>query len=824
MAERIIRTSVGVATKKNYIDYAMSVIQERALPDVYDGLKPGQRRILYDSYTLGLTPEKPYKKCARIVGDVLGKFHPHGDQSVYEALVKMAQDFATRYPLIDGHGNFGSIDGDGAAAMRYTEAKLTPYGLALMQDINKNTIDYIPNFDGEEEEPTVLSGLLPNILLNGTTGIAVGMATSMPPHNINDVYNVLNYIIDCAKDGEEPDEDEVIKLMNAPDFPTGANIVNVDSLSEAYKTGKGKVTIRSTINIEEDGSIVVSEIPYKINKAKLIERIDGLSRATKEKDKVKPAVVPEIKEVRDESDRNGIRIVVELKKDANPQLVINNLLKHSDLQSNFSINNTILVEGEPKVLSLLEILNNFLEHSAEVILRRTAFDVKKAEKRINILNGILRCYEGDMLDTVIEIMRYSDDVLKSMTDLGFNKEQVEAIAEIKLRRLNESYKEELTKERDSLDVQLSKWNLILENQNAMLDEMKAEFNELRTKFSDERRTKIINDSAFINKEDLIKDETLIITITNTNLIKSVSENEYNIQKRGGKGSKAATTKDDEIIKYMFTTNSKDTLMFFTNLGRVHLLKAYEIPKTNKNSRGKSIFNFLSLDSENQEHIVNVIAANLNDTNKSLLLATKYGFLKRLPLDKLSTRMSVTKVIQFRNDDSLTAVLLVSENDVVILNTANGMCLTTVVNQSNIRPMGRTAAGVTGMKFKTENDFVVDMSLCNDKTHLFTLTESGLGKKTSLEKYSAQSRGGKGVSSHKITGRTGKVIAATTINDEEDIFIVTEQGLMIRIHSSEISETNKTASGVKLLTLNEGDAIASISVTDHINESNDESEE
>lgn len=808
----IVPVSLGDSMQRHFVDYAMSVIKDRALPDAYDGLKPVQRRILYDAIELGLTPDKPYKKCARIVGDTMGKYHPHGDSSVYEAMVKMAQDFSMRYPLINGSGNFGSIDGDGAAAMRYTEAKLSAFGHAMLEDINKNTVDMIPNFDGEETEPTVLPCLIPNMLVNGTSGIAVGMATNMAPHNINDVYNALNYIIDRTMEEEEADIEEIINIIQAPDFPTGGTIINIDSVKEAYRTGSGRVTVRGTYEIDDSNNIIITEIPYKVNKAKLVERIDTLARNIKEKGKPdRPAIIPEIKEVRDESDKAGIRVVIELKKDANPQLAVNKLLKNTDLQCNFSINNTALVDGEPRVLNIYELLNSFLLHSANVIVRRCLYDIDKANKRLNIVYGILHCFEDDMLDRVISTIRHSDDPVAALVELGFNQEQASYIADMRIRALSASSEAKLSDEKATLETNIAKWTEIVSNNSVLLSTIKSEFEELRRKFSDERRTSIVNDSALINEEDLIKDETLILTITDAGLIKSVSEAEYNTQKRGGKGTKAASTKEDEIIQYMFTTNSKDNIMFFTNLGRVHLLKAYKIPKSNKASRGKSIFNFLSLDTENGEEIVNVIAANTNDTSKSLLLATRKGIIKRLQLDRLSTRLSVTKIIEFREDDSLTAVLLVSEGDQVIMNTSNGMALKAEVNAKSIRPMGRTASGVTGMKFKADNDYVVDMSLC-DKEYLFTLTESGLGKCTPIEEYNLQNRGGKGVTSHKITDKTGLVIAASTISSDDDIFIVTEQGLMIRVKAKDISTSGRSTSGVKLLSLNNGDAIAGISVS------------
>lgn len=816
--ENIINLSMDKAISQNFIDYAMSVISDRALVDVRDGLKPVQRRILYDAFELGLNPDKPYKKAARVVGDVLGKYHPHGDLSVYEAMVKMAQDFTLRYPMIDGHGNWGSVDGDGAAAMRYTEAKLTRYGKALMDDIRKNTVNFIPNFDGEEQEPTILPTLIPNTLVNGTMGIAVGMASNMPSHNLNDIYDALNYIIDCTAEGVAPDEDRVIEIVKAPDFPTGGIITNAEALKEAYKTGKGKVIVRGKVEIEEDGTIIISEIPYKINKAKLVEKMFMLSKITRQKGKPdKPAIIPEIKEVRDETNKDGMRIVIELKKDSNPVLVVNKLYKYTDLQSNFSINNIVLDEtGQPQQVNLLTMLTSFLSHSANIILKRTQYDIEKGSARHNIVIGILKCCEDDMIEQVISAIRSSDDAIIALTELGFNQAQAEYIADMKIKALSNSSRIKLVKEKEELETNLSKWNDILNNQLVLLEEMKYEYSEIRSKFADERRTEIAMDLSNINEEDLIKDETLIITITDQGLIKSVEENEYTSQKRGGKGSKAATTKDDEIIQYMFTTNSKDNIMFFTNRGRVHLLKAYKIPKGSRNARGRSIFNFLNLDTENGEDIVNVIAADTNDTSRSILLATRNGILKRLQLDNLSTRMSVTKVIEFKEGDSLMAVQLVSEGDEIILNSASGMSIRTKITEDTIRPMGRAASGVKGMKFKKENDYLVDMSLCN-KEFIFTLTESGLGKKTLLSEYTAQRRGGSGLTAHKITDKTGQIIAASTVNNDDDIFIVTAQGLMIRIKAECVSETGRNTAGVKLLTLNNGDVIAGISVSNFNNQ-------
>lgn len=727
------------------------------------------------------------------------------DQSVYDAEVKMSQDFSMRYPLINGQGNYGNLDGDGAAAMRYTEAKLSVYGNTMLNDLKKNTVDFVPNFDGEEIEPTVLSTLLPNILANGTSGIAVGMATNMPPHNIADVYDCLNYIIDCAIANEDIDEEKLIDIIKAPDFPTKGKIINSANIRECYKEGHGRVVVRGAYEIE-DNKIIITEIPYKVNKARLVERIDSLSRSLK---KDEQPIISAIKEVRDESSKGEIRIVVELKKDHNPEIVINKLLKYTDLQTTFSVNNTVLVNGEPRVVSLFTILEKFLEHSCEVIIRKSQFELDKALKRINIVEAVLICCSDDNLEAIVNIIRTSDNPIQDLINAGLNKEQAEYISEVKIKTLSKKSEEKMLIEKEQLETAINKYNSILTDDSVLLETVKFEYNLLKEKFKEERKTEIIVDSSVIDEEDLIKDETLIITITDTNLIKSVEEKEYNTQKRGGKGSKI-TNKDNDNIKYMFTANSKDNLMFFTNLGKVHLLKAYKIIKTNKNSRGKSIFNYIKLDLENEEKIVNVIAASTNDTTKSLLMITKNGVIKRLQLDKLSTRMSVTKIIEFKDHDSLKAVLLIAEEDNIIINTARGMSLATTVEESSIRPMGRTAYGVTGIRFKTKEDYVVDASLC-DKEYLLTISKNGMGKRTKLSSFSLQNRGGKGCIAHKITEKTGEVICALTVNDNDDIFISTEQGQLIRIDASSISISSRSTIGVKLVDLNDGDTVANASI-------------
>ena len=728
----------------------------------------------------------------------------------------MSQDFNMRYPLIEGHGNFGSIDGDSPAAMRYTESRLSRFGETMLNDINKNTVDFIPNFDGEEMEPSILSTLLPTIMLNGNTGIAVGMATNIPPHNVNDVYNALNYMIDCTINEDEIDIDEIIRIIKGPDFPTGGTIINSDAIPEIYKNGYGKVIIRSKYEID-DNNIIITEIPYKVNKSRLIERIDFLSRPSHDKKKNdKKAIIPEIKEVRDESDKNGIRIVIELKKNADPQRVINLLLKYSDLQCNFSINNTVIKDGEPKTLNIYDMLNDFLVHSANIIIRRSRYDYDKNNKRYNIVDGLLRCLEDNMLEQVINAIRFSEDPIEEIIKLGFNREQAEYISEMKIKTISKASQDKLIKEKNSLEVILSQLNLILNNNNALLEQMKKEFNELKDQFSDNRRTKLTSEQININEEDLIKDETLIITITNNGIIKSISEKEYNTQKKGGKGNKITNTKEDEIIKYMFTCNSKDSILFFTNLGKAHILKAYKIQKSNKLSKGKSIMNYLSLDIENNEFIVNALNINSKDKDKSLLITTKNGIVKRIDLSTVNTRYSSVRVINFKDSDSLTSAILVSDNDDIIITTKNGMGLRTSVN-NNIRKMGRSAYGIKGIKLKND-DIVIKTDVCN-KEYLFTITEFGMGKMTKIEDFTSHRRAGIGISAYKTTSKTGKVVDSIMINKDDDLLVVTEQGIVIRIKGEDISITSRSCSGSKILSLKDDDKISTISVLEK--ESSDE---
>ena len=815
--ENIIPIDIYSALGPRFLNYAMSVITDRALPDVRDGLKPVHRRIMYAMNELGIDYNKPYKKSARTVGDVLGKYHPHGDASVYQALVILAQDFATRYPLIDGHGNFGSVDGDGAAAMRYTESRLSRLGQQLLKDINKNTVDFMPNYDGEEQEPTVLPTLLPLLLLNGSFGIAVGMATNIPPHNIKDVYRACYKLIEDTKAGIDTDIEEIINCIHAPDFPTGGQIMGMSKVKEVYRNGSGKFVLRGKYEIEDAknvSQIVITEIPYKVNKSQLIESINDLAKDKKD-DKGKlitQAKIKGIKEVRDESDKDGMRIVIEVKKDENPNIIINNIIKYTKFQTNVSVKFLALVNGEPKTLNIKEMLNEFLAHSASVIIRRTEFDLEKDQKRLNLVEGIIKCVESEeLLSQVINIVRTADDPVTELLTLGFNQAQAEYIYDMKIRSLSKASAEKLNLEKETLISNINKYIAILNNESVLLDTIAMEFKELENIYGDDRHTEVYANVDSLDEEDLIKDETLVITYTTDGIIKAVEEKEYKSQKRGGKGVKATNTKDDEIIKFMFTSNSKDDLLLFTTEGRCHVLKAYKIHKSSKTAKGKSINNYINLNVG--EKIISVLSTSLKEKDKYLLFVTKNGQIKKLSLGQLSTRLNVTRVIKFKEGDSLVQALLISEGDNVLIVTANGMSLridTAAEGTKAIRPMGRDAAGVTGINV-ADNDEVVDMCIVNDEDNVLTVTEYGIGKRTKAEEWRVIGRGGKGVAAHGLSEKTGKIIAVMTSHDDDELFIATEQGLITRISNKDIRICSRTSQGVKAINLNENDKVASVSI-------------
>lgn len=736
---------------------------------------------------------------------------PHGDTSVYEAMVILAQDFSTRYPLVNGQGNFGSIDGDPAAAMRYTESKLSRYGEALLKDINKNTVDFKPNYDEQEQEPVVLPGLMCNILNNGTFGIAVGMATRIPSHNIKDVHRALYYIIDQTIKSEESDIEEVIKLLQAPDFATGGTIIGLDGVKEGYRTGKGKILVRGKYKIEETkkgSNIIITEIPYNVNKLKLIQNINYLTKEEKNSKGqiIKASILPQIREIRDESTQD-IRIVIELKKDENAKIVVNNLIKHTAFQSNFNMNMISLVKGQPKLFNILEILENFLVHAASVIIRRSQFDLDKSNTRLNIVDAILRCLETEeMLNSIIHTIRSSDNPVNSFMELGFNSAQAEYIVDMKIRSLSNSSETKLRAEKEVLDLNIAEYNSVINNESVLLSKMKQEFQELEKTFGDERRTSIEEDGRSIEDEDLIKEETLVVTYTTDGTIKTVEETEYKSQHRGGKGVKATKTKEDEMIKFMFTSSSKDDLLFFTSEGRCHILKAYKIGKFSKLAKGRSINNYLSLNVG--EKIVSVVNTNLkNQTDKYLLFVTAEGQIKKLSLDQLSFRMKFTRVITFKENDYLIQSLLVKDEDTVLVVSKKGKSVRFSID--TIRATGRTSMGVSGINV-AKNDSVVDMCTVENKDLVFTITENGYSKRTQASSWAVKSRGGKGMIAHGITEKTGKIITIMTASNDKELFIATEKGLITRIPAKSINPIGRSSQGVKAINLNKKDKVVSVS--------------
>lgn len=816
----IIRQDFEDVMLPRYLNYAMDVAKDRALPDARDGFKPVHKRIAFAMGELGMGYTSGYKKSARVVGDVLGKYHPHGDASVYDALVIMAQEFSTRYPIIDGYGNFGSLDGDNAAAMRYTQCKLTRYGSIMLDDIKKDTIDMKPNYDGKDLEPTVLPTLIPNLLLNGSHGIAVGLATKIPSHNMKEVYSACHYMIDQTLKGEEPDIDEVARLINAPDFATGGILMGVAGAREAYKTGKGKVIIRSKHEIDENGNIIITEIPYKVNKNSMIVAIKALMKPDVDsKGKViKDAVFPQIKEIIDESDKDGIRIFIEIKKGESSQIVLNNLIKTDvGFEKSFSISLTALSDNNPKLLNAMEMLEEFLAHSANVVLRKAQFELDKLNARRNVLNGLIRLFNETiddrlLLDIVIDIIRTSDTDEADMLELGFNEEQIKSIFSMRLKSLSKLGVQKTHDELEQVNAEASVKEAILGSDEGLLTEIKRRFIEIEEILGDERRTEIQAPSGSIEEEDLVKEETLIITYTNEGIIKAVEEKEYKSQKRGGRGVKATNTKEDEIIKFMFTTSSKDDLLFLTNLGRCHTLKAFRIGKSTKAAKGRSINNYLDL--EIGEKIVDVINTNIKNKEHDLLFITKKGIIKRLELDQLSAKFSITRVITFKEDDMLVSAMLIKAGSNALIATKMGQTIRIDIDQEGkaVRPMGRAAAGVMGIKVQ-EGDEVIGMCHIRDNDKILTLTEGGLGKISKASEWSIIGRGAKGVIGHKVTSKSGPLVSLANINIEEDeIFIATEGGLIVRIENiNTIRESSRSSTGVKTMNISQGDKITSISI-------------
>lgn len=795
---KILPIEIAEEMKKSYIDYSMSVIAGRALPDVRDGLKPVHRRILYSMSELNLTPDKPYRKSARIVGDVLGKYHPHGDTAVYYAMVRMAQDFSTRALLVDGHGNFGSVDGDSPAAMRYTEAKMSKLSLELLRDIEKETVDFKPNFDESLKEPSVLPARYPNLLVNGSNGIAVGMATSIPPHNLAEVIDATVYLID----NPECSVDDLIKFVQGPDFPTAAIIMGKESIAEAYRTGRGKVKVRSRAFIEElpkgKQQIIVTEIPYQVNKAKLVERIAEL---------VKEKRIEGISDLRDESNRNGMRIVIELKRDANANIVLNNLYKHSQMEDTFSIIMLALVDGQPRVLNLKQILYHYIKHQEDVVTRRTKFELNKAEARAHILEGLK--IDLDNIDAVISLIRASktgqEAKLGLIEKFKLTEIQAQAILDMRLQRLTGLERDKIEAEYEDLIKKINRLKEILADERLLLNVIKDEITIIKENYSDERRTEIRHAEGEIDMRDLISDEEIAITLTHFGYIKRLPSDTYKSQKRGGRGISALTTREEDFVRHLVTTTTHSRLLFFTNKGRVFKLNAYEIPEGKRQAKGTAIVNLLQLSAD--EKIATLIPIDGNDENEYLLLATKKGIVKKTKREEFKNiNKSGLIAIGLRDDDELIGVELTDGKQEVLLVTKEGMSIR--FDENDIRYMGRTAMGVKGITLSKE-DFVVSMNLCSKGTDVLVVSKNGFGKRTNIEEYRSQIRAGKGIKTYNISEKTGTIVGADMVNEDDEIMIINSDGVLIRIRVNEISLFGRVTSGVKLMKTNDEVNVVSI---------------
>lgn len=789
--QKMLQHEIHDEMKQSYIDYAMSVIVSRALPDVRDGLKPVHRRILYGMSELGVTPDKPHKKSARIVGEVMGKYHPHGDFSIYDAMVRLAQPWNIRHQLVDGHGNFGSVDGDGAAAMRYTEARMTPLALQMLRDIDKETVDFIPNFDGEEKEPVVLPSRFPNLLVNGSNGIAVGMATSIPPHNLGETIDAAVKIID------EPEcsIDDLCKIVKGPDFPTGAIIMGKNSAKQAYKTGQGKVVVRAVTEIEETNKgrqqIIVTEIPYQVNKARLIEKMADL---------VKEKRIEGISEIRDESNRKGMRIVIELKKDANAQIILNRLYKHTQMQESISMIMLAIVDGRPRILTLREILDEYLKHQKEVVTRRTIYDKKKAEARAHILEGYRIAL--DNIDEIIKIIRssYNDAKERLMERFGLSEIQAQAILDMQLRRLQGLEKEKIENEYQELLKKIAYYTQLLEDEHMLMGVVKTELLEIRDKWGDKRRTKIKADETEIDEEDLIEEEKVCITLTHLGYIKRVPVDTYKSQRRGGKGVTGITTRENDFVKNLIMTSTHDYLMFFTNTGKAHKIKAYEIPEATRTAKGTPAVNFLNL--MQRERITAVIPIKEFAEDKFLIAVTKQGTIKKTALSNFDTNRKTGLIaMNLKDGDELIGIKQTSGTNNVIIVTKNGKCI--CFSEDDVRPMGRIAGGVRAIKLE-KDDEVVAMELVEPGQELLVATKKGFGKRTKVEDYKIQVRGGKGLLTYDKAKfkKTGQLVGAMAVEDDDDILLINSDGIIIRMAANEISKLGRATQGVKIMNVGE----------------------
>lgn len=796
--KNVIDVKVEKEMKKSYLEYAMSVIVARALPDVRDGLKPVHRRILYSMEELGVTNDKPYRKSARVVGDVLGKYHPHSDIAVYDAMVRLAQDFNTRYLLVDGHGNFGSVDGDGAAAMRYTEVRMTKLTHEMIRDIEKETVDFSPNFDESLKEPNVLPSRFPNLLVNGSSGIAVGMATNLPPHNLTEVIDGLDYMIDNPDCSLE----DLMQFIKGPDFPTGATIMGKGGIKDAYSTGRGLITLRAKAEIETTSRgrnrIIVKEIPYQVNKAKLIQKIAELVR-NKE--------IDGITDIRDESDRQGMRIVIELRKDANPKVTLNLLYKRTQMQTTFGVINLALVDGEPKTLTLKELMYYYLEHQKEIVTRRTIFDLKKAEARAHIVEGLLKAL--DYIDEIIKLIRGSKDDAEAreslMNRFEFTEIQANAILSMQLRRLTGLEKDKLTAEYEDLIKRINRFNEILSSERLLMSIIKEELNEIKEKYGDERRTDIVLNEGEIDVLNLIADESVVITITERGYIKRVNENTYKAQKRGGKGVKGLTTNVEDVVNDLYTLTTHDEVYFFTNLGKVYSLRAYEIPESGRTAKGTAIVNLLQI--SGGERITQIIPIKKNEERQFMTFVTKNGIIKKTELSQYENiRQSGLIAINLDEDDDLISVYLTNEEDEFISTTKNGKAIR--INGKDVRPTGRSTRGVKLITLE-DGDNVVSSQVVGKGAKLLTITEKGYGKMTSEEEYTVQSRGGKGILTHRINEKTGALVTALVVYDEKDLLLISSSGIIIRISAKEIAKSSRATIGVKLMDIGEEKIVSAI---------------
>ena len=801
--DKVHEVDLKKTMEESYIDYAMSVIASRALPDVRDGLKPVQRRVLFSMIELNNGPDKPHRKCARIVGDTMGKYHPHGDSSIYGALVNMAQDWSTRYPLVDGHGNFDSVDGDGAAAMRYTEARLSKISMEMLADINKNTVDFAPNFDETEKEPTVLPARYPNLLVNGTSGIAVGMATNIPPHNLKEIIAAVVKIIDnIVEENRDTEIEEILKIVKGPDFPTGATILGTRGIEEAYRTGRGKIRVRAVSNIETlpngKSQIIVTELPYLVNKARLIEKIADL---------VKEKKIDGITALNDHSSREGMRICIELRRDVNANVLLNKLYKHTQLQDTFGVIMLALVNNQPKVMNLMEILKHYLAHQEEVVTRRTQYDLNKARERAHILEGLLKAL--DNIDEVIRIIRGSENTqvakARLMERFELSDAQAQAIVDMRLRTLTGLEREKLEAEYKELMARIRRLEAILADRNLLLRVIREEILAISEKYGDERKTAIGFDEFDISMEDMIPNENTVITMTKLGYIKRMTVDNFRSQNRGGKGIKGMQTIEDDYIDELLMTTTHHYLMFFTNMGKVYRLKAYEIPEAGRTARGTAIINLLQLQAG--EKITAVLSLKDYSQGQYLFMATKSGIVKKTPIqDYANVRKTGLAAISLKDDDELIEVKFTDNKKDIILVTKYGQCIR--FKDTDVRSTGRVSMGVRGINL-SDGDEIIGMQLCSQGDYLLIVSEKGMGKRTSMSEFSVQNRGGKGVKCYKITEKTGNVVGVKAVNDDNEVMMITTEGIIIRIACSDISILGRITSGVKLMNLDEKVSVASI---------------